>query len=158
MRRFFADPRSFSMALAAVLAALPLVHGQQLVAGEQKSNGVQAAPGIRLPATATAEIPIDGDVADLLFQDLNGDGFLDLAVAANNGGEDAPSYVFLSRAGKFLKPSWTSADESVSGGVALGDLDGDRDPDLVLVRYNHNHAAAYRNNGKGDFEEEPFWE
>jgi VCBS repeat protein len=114
--------------------------------------------GVRIPAAPSVEIAIEGEAEGILLHDLDGDGYLDLLVAANKGGIDGPSYVFLSKGGKFQEPSWVSADPNVSAGVAVGDLDGDGIEDLVLSRYNHNPAVAYRGLGKGKFETKPFWE
>ncbi|HZL72802.1 MAG TPA: VCBS repeat-containing protein [Planctomycetota bacterium] len=111
----------------------------------------------RLAATPTYSIKTEDRIGNIHFQDVNGDGFPDLICAGNNGGDEAPSFIYLSKEGRFDKPSWKSSDDGVSSGIALADLDGDGDEDLVLTRYNHNPAVAYRNLGKGSFERSPFW-
>ncbi len=141
---------SFLPWIATVLSAL----SGSADAGKKEGS----SPGVRLPAEPSLELTIEGEAAGLLLHDLDGDGYLDLLVAANKGGRDGPSHVFLSRAGKFNEPSWTSGDQSVSAGIAAGDLDNDGIEDLVLSRYNHNPAVAYRGLGKGRFETKPFWE
>ncbi len=113
---------------------------------------------IRLPASPTAKLALKGDPNAFALRDVNGDGFPDLFVAANAGGRASPSYLFLSKKGRFdAEPSWTPAEEGVATSIAVADFDGDDVDDIFLGRSNSGGASIYRGKGKGEFEREPFW-
>src|SRR5687767_6560756 len=55
----------------------------------------------RLASTPTYSIKTDVQIGNIRFQDVNGDGFPDLICAGNNGGDEAPSFIYLSKEGRF---------------------------------------------------------
>jgi len=117
----------------------------------------QEAKSVRLPLTPTYSITLSGDAYGIHLADMNADGFLDLLVAVNEGGEESPSVAYVSEKGRFSKRGWTSDDKGVSAAIAVGDLDGDTLNDIAVVRYNSDPMVAYRNRGGGTIESSPFW-
>ena len=73
------------------------------------------------------------------FADLNGDGWLDLLVLAMG----SPNRVFFNNGrGGFDEPQHLPGNNnwrlSGSTGFAIGDIDGDSDPDLYILNYGFN--------------------
>lgn len=100
---------------------------------------------------AAGPVTADSDnTLALLMADVDGDGDLDL-IAGNESG--SPNRVYLNDDG--MGGSWVGSDLPGSStqdttSLALGDVDGDGDPDLIVG----NQAATnrlYRNNGSGVF-------
>jgi hypothetical protein len=86
--------------------------------------------------------------------DVNGDGLVDLALANDSFPDRAPIEVYLGDGGK----SWTPAQSGLPGtnpegafhtGIDLGDVDGDRDLDLVAMRHQGGAVVLWLNDGKG---------
>ncbi|MBO0698941.1 MAG: VCBS repeat-containing protein, partial [Zavarzinella sp.] len=82
--------------------------------------------------------------------DLNGDGILDLAApAANNAVQ-----IFFGRTTGGYNPTPTVVNLGAGNGpisVALGDVDGDGDLDIVTANRTSNSIAVLKNNGTGTF-------
>ncbi|MCB1565449.1 MAG: VCBS repeat-containing protein [Rhodanobacteraceae bacterium] len=101
--------------------------------------------------TANGNVTDDAHVTTALQMfDVDGDGDLDL-IAGNVGGD--PSRVYLNADG--LGSSWIGSDLPGSNSqyprsLALGDVDGDGDPDLVLGNDGQTNQL-YRNDGSGGF-------
>jgi hypothetical protein len=83
--------------------------------------------------------------------DFNGDGHLDLAVT-NNGGQSGKGSVMVfvgTGKGTFRKPvTYKIAD--APWGIAAGDLNGDRSPDLAVTNIG-GYVSILLNNGTGKF-------
>lgn len=113
------------------------------------------AEGLQRVADATLSADLNG----LQVGDLDGDGWLDL-VGTTNQGDRAAVVVALNRAdgtGRFFEPTSYGL-ESVGGGawrspgsLALGDLDGDGDLDVVTANRSATFLSILRNNGDGRF-------
>ena len=131
-------------------------------AGASSGNGLPAEPNEIYLGTGTTlqDTPAwrsqDGhDYANTLcFGDLNGDGWLDLAVADNNqtsvGAGNGRVKLFLNDGAGTLAtiPAWTSAFDGYGSHVSFGDADADGDLDLAAgswwgtVRIYENQAGV----------------
>ena len=70
------------------------------------------------------------------FGDVNGDGYLDLAVSNGNDIVEAPNYVYLNDAGVLpTSASWISTDLRYSGHCELADINGDGFPEFMVANY-----------------------
>jgi hypothetical protein len=97
--------------------------------------------------------------ADAAFADLDGDGDLDMITAGGNtaygyrntGTDDSPVWTEVSSWG--ILPTWGGLGYQSALNVALGDLDGDGDYDLLLS-YQTKPVFAVENTGDSS---EPAW-
>jgi hypothetical protein len=94
-----------------------------------------------------------GDSSDMAAGDLDGDGDLDLAVSDDDGSH---AYVLFNQGdGTFVTqmvPSF-SLENSGYRALALGDVDGDGDLDIVLTPENDfSYFATLLNDGSGNFD------
>ena len=86
------------------------------------------------PSWRPAEAELYGTGLDI--GDVDGDGWLDLAVSNGNDIVQAPNLVYLSAGGQLpASASWVSDDHRYSGHCQLGDVDGDGFPELVVANY-----------------------
>ncbi|MEZ4767292.1 MAG: VCBS repeat-containing protein [Caldilineales bacterium] len=80
--------------------------------------------------------------ASVAWGDVDGDGYLDLAVG---NGEEA-SRLYHNNAGHLATSfTWSALDAGTTSGIAMGDIDGDGDPDLVVN--DRTTLRVYRNEG-----------
>jgi enediyne biosynthesis protein E4 len=87
------------------------------------------------------------------FHDLDLDGWLDLYVVNDFGGS-FPNRLLWNRKGELVADDNAHGlDVAMTGmGVGVGDLNGDRIPDLVLTAWNGNHTLLSGAGGLGWFE------
>ncbi|MEC7946182.1 MAG: FG-GAP-like repeat-containing protein, partial [Myxococcota bacterium] len=68
--------------------------------------------------------------------DLDGDGFDELVASYGNDIEPGPVVVYDNDEGRLLPtPTWRSAVDGYHAHIAVGDVDGDGDPDVIVSRY-----------------------
>lgn len=122
-----------------VLSVLSLVLVDSLGA---KGNLFAEAPG--------PPIAMDGSPSDLAFSDVNQDGHLDLVVAVN----EEPAIVVLLGDGKGAFEVASAKPLTLSDGLsemAVGDLNGDRLPDLAMITHDSYNVMLAVGDGKGGF-------
>ncbi|MBD1207810.1 MAG: VCBS repeat-containing protein [Ignavibacteria bacterium] len=89
------------------------------------------------------------DYSVINFGDVNGDGYLDVVAANNNGGNIS---VLLNNGTGSLAPTIDySTGGSVPNGIALGDVDNDGDIDVVVTNNGSHTVSVMLNNGQGVF-------
>ena len=159
-----AAPTCLSVALlfwvAPPLAVLAIVVASALSAWVLRRAGQLLAVMLLLPfgafVVATAlRVPLktdqDGTSAiGLALGDLDGDGNLDIVLARGHHSPMVNVVLFNDGRGRFeLHRLSDIADNSFS--VALGDLDGDRDLDIVIGNDRHHPSRIYTNDGSRRF-------
>ncbi|HVP36657.1 MAG TPA: VCBS repeat-containing protein, partial [Terriglobales bacterium] len=72
------------------------------------------------------EPSIDYYSTGAVFGDIDGNGFLDLAISNGNDMYKAPNFVYFNHSGRLdTTAGWISANNEYSGHCALGDIDKD---------------------------------
>ncbi|MFN3649774.1 MAG: CRTAC1 family protein [Armatimonadota bacterium] len=118
---------------------------------------VSAAAGVRFQHT---EKPAGPDPADILqttgagcaVWDYDGDGWMDLYLIDGVHAAGGGNRLYRNRGDGTFEDVTQAAGVAGQGygmGCAVGDYDGDGDPDLYLA--NHGRNLLYRNNGDGTF-------
>jgi hypothetical protein len=88
--------------------------------------------------------------------DVDCDGDLDLACANALRWDQGPNTVYFNDGGSMdLSPGWESRPDNPSSGVALADIDGDGDLDLIFANSGTNTMYLNRH---GAFDETPSWQ
>ena len=127
----------------------------QFFPGDHEKGAIGWARG-----TASGFAPVvrwDGfpRLADVQPGDFDGDGRLDLAVAAFGWRTKGNVTVMLNRTTDWTKPSWERVVLDPRPGavaVAVADLSGDKKPDVIaFLAQEHEEVVLYPGDGKGGF-------
>ena len=94
----------------------------------------------------------DNETRSIALGDVDGDG--DLDVVAGNGGQPNRLYLNNSSANPFAEVNRLSisADDNKTRSVALGDVDGDGDLDVVVGNYNQPNRLYLKNDNANPFD------
>jgi hypothetical protein len=102
-----------------------------------------------------------GRVADVQAADFNGDGKLDLVVAAFGWNETGETYYLENKTADWASPRFESHavdDRHGAIHVPVADLDGDGRPDFVaLISQEHETVVAFLNDGGGRFRKQTLY-
>lgn len=123
-----------------------------LATGDNSFNRVTVLRNISVSGSITSssfafrvDFPTENFPYDVAIGDLDGDGKPDLAVAANGG--NAVSVLRNTSVSGTI--AFASKVDYITGGaprsVAIGDIDGDGKPDLVVTNYSTNSVSVLRN-------------
>jgi hypothetical protein len=144
-RNSYCGPHKFSR------TALRLYHNEGITAGE----GDRAAVRFRDVSAASGLLEAACAGLGVLCADFNGDGLPDFYVA----NDMAPKQMWIGQEGGGFRDEAPLRGVAVSGlglaqgsmGVALGDVDGDGDLDLVVTNLFNERTILYINDGTGMF-------
>jgi hypothetical protein len=122
---------------------------------ENRGGGFSPRPAWTLPPPAE-------NVSSVVLGDVDGDGDLDLVCGRMNYfGLGLANVLFLNTGAWFsTSPLWTSTPTNYTNDVALGDIDGDGDLDLVCANQGGRGGQAYNTvyeNTGGTFTASPVW-
>jgi hypothetical protein len=100
----------------------------------------------------SANYELGAESISLAVSDFNGDGHSDIAVTNRTGyGSDGSVMVFLGNGdGTFRTPTVYKLPGGPFG-IAVGDLNGDHHPDLVVTQFDGESVAVFMNTGHGKF-------
>ena len=93
------------------------------------------------------------------FEDVDGDGFLDLLITGRTHGGALSTNLYINdTAGNFTLMAGTPFEDSDSGDLAFGDVDNDGDQDVLITGLTNvnsltGHSTLYENDGTGVFSE-----
>ncbi|MBD3167894.1 MAG: T9SS type A sorting domain-containing protein [candidate division Zixibacteria bacterium] len=96
------------------------------------------------------------------FDDVNGDGFIDLAISNGNDIIQAPNYIYFNNNGILQNSAgWISDDSEYSGHCELADINSDGYPEFMVSNYispgwDPGSVQLYMNNN-GTLETSPSW-
>ena len=134
---------SFQSSASAVLLACV---GIALAVGVVASSALAPAPSFAAPQSyATGFWP-----SGLAIADVNGDDRADLATANYGEGANSVSVLLNGAGGRFRDGREYVVGES-PGSVAIGELNGDRKPDLAVANEETNSVSVLLNSGDGTF-------
>jgi len=92
------------------------------------------------------------NTTDIVYKDLDGDGFLDIVTV--NGGQGNPNPTmtlrFGTNGGEFELPIVIPT-LTIGQAIDAGDLNGDGRPDIVIASWYHNRLAVFLNKGNRQF-------
>lgn len=95
------------------------------------------------------------DSEDVIVDDFNGDGFLDVIFCSEddvNLGRNNVYEYYLGRIGFVFEPAGYQFPDTEANAVIVFDLNGDEHPDVLFG--NNGYIGAFVNNGDGSFTEE----
>jgi hypothetical protein len=92
------------------------------------------------------------DAQSMATGDVNGDGYPDIVIAnSSNGVNGAGNRVLINNGSGGFADSGQSLGTGNSQSVALGDVDGDGDLDMVVANSNGEANTVWLNDGSGNF-------
>ena len=109
--------------------------------------------------TQGQELSPGGSPNAFAVSDLNGDGKLDLVFAvlsdqSQSGGDGGAISVLLGKGDGTMGTPTNVATHTAIGGLAAGDLTGDKVPDLVISDFTYGSVYVLKGNGDGTFQTE----
>jgi hypothetical protein len=142
LRRFERLASGRASGCAVLLACI----GVALALGVAASSALAPAPSFAAPKSYATGVWPSG----LAVADVNGDGRADLATANYGEGANSVSVLLNGGSGRFRDRREYVVGES-PGSVAIGELNGDRKPDLAVANEETNSVSVLLNSGDGTF-------
>jgi hypothetical protein len=158
-------------ALSFTPTAMPFTPGETVqytvTAAAANSSGALVLPRVGQFTTAVggtgrgnfqlgSDIPMSEEPSTLITGDIDGDGDLDLIVMTEAHSITELTQVrLLLNNGRGTFSNGQTIDQNTSARLALSDVDGDGDLDLLATNAPHNAVNIYLNNGYGRFSTAP---